>query len=244
MLREFIEYLSGLYSKKDKNPAAAYDLWASAYDNQLGNLMIDLDEEIFSSLLQDIELKGKIIADIGCGTGRHWKKIFDKDPQKLIGFDVSVEMLKQLQNKYPEAETHLLADNLLHSLKNNSCDVLVSTLTIAHIENLETALEEWNRVLKPGGDIVITDYHPELLAKGGKRTFKHQKKVISIQNYIHSIENVKTLARQLHWNEVRFTGKRIDEAVKGYYENQNALALYEKFKDTAVIYGIHFKKSG
>ena len=137
MLREFIEYLSGLYIKKEKSPAVAYDLWASAYDDQPGNLMMDLDEEIFSSFLQNIELKGKIVADIGCGTGRHWKKILDKAPQKIIGYDVSVEMLKRLREKYPEAITHLLTDNLLHGLENNSCDVLVSTLTVAHIENVE-----------------------------------------------------------------------------------------------------------
>jgi ubiquinone/menaquinone biosynthesis C-methylase UbiE len=244
MLREFIEYLSGLYMRKEKSPAVAYDLWASAYDDQPGNLMIDLDEEIFSSFLQNIELKGKIIADIGCGTGRHWKKILDKAPHQLIGYDVSVEMLKRLKEKYPEATTHLLTDNLLHGLENNSCDVLTSTLTVAHIENLESAFAEWDRVLKPGGEVVITDYHPELLAKGGKRTFKYRNKIIAIQNFIHPIEKVKALARQLHWNEIRFTEKKIDEAVKEYYENQYALSLYEKFKGTAVIYGIHFKKSG
>lgn len=244
MLQEFIEYLSCLYRGKEKNPAAAYNLWASDYDDQPGNLMIDLDEEIFSSLLQDIELKGKIIADIGCGTGRHWKKILDKAPMKLIGYDVSVEMLKRLQAKYPEADTHLLNGHLLEGVDKNLCDVMVSTLTIAHIEKLESAFEEWNRVLKQGGDIVITDYHPELLAKGGKRTFTHQNKVIAIQNYIHPVEYVKALARQLCWNEIRFTEKKIDEAVKEYYENKNELPLFEKFKGTAVIYGIHFKKSG
>lgn len=244
MLREFIEYLSGLYREKEKDPAAAYDLWASVYDNQPGNLMLDLDEEIFGSLFQEMVLKEKIVADIGCGTGRQWKRILNKTPRKLIGYDVSVEMLKRLQEKYPEAETHLLSDNLLHGLETNSCDILISTLTIAHIEKLESALEEWNRVLKPGADIIITDYHPELLAKGGKRTFNHQNKIISIKNYIHPIERINALARQLHWKETRFTERKIDESVKGYYESKNALSLYEKFKGTAVIYGIHFKKSG
>src|SRR5574338_1183189 len=224
MLREIIEYLSGLYVKKEKSPAVAYDLWASAYDDQPGNLMMDLDEEIFSSFLQNIELKGKTVADICCGTGRHWKKILGKAPRQLIGYDVSVGMLKRLREKYPVAVTHLLTDNLLHGLENNSCDVLVSTLTIAHIENLEQAFAEWDRVLKSGGEVVITDYHPELLAKGGKRTFKYRNKVIAIQNFVHPIEKVKTLARQRHWNEIRFTEKKIDEAVKEYYENQYALS--------------------
>ncbi len=244
MLREFIEYLSGLYLKKEKSPAVAYDLWASGYDDQPGNLMMDLDEEIFGSFLEDMNLTGKIVMDVGCGTGRHWEKILDKNPQKIIGYDVSVEMLKRLQEKYPMAVTHLLTGEHLHGTENSSCDIIVSTLTIAHIENPDQALSEWDRVLKPGGEIIITDYHPELLAKGGKRTFKYRNKTIAIQNFIHPIEKIKALARQLGWNEIRFAEEKIDEAVKEYYENQYALSLYEKFKGTAVIYGIHFKKSG
>jgi ubiquinone/menaquinone biosynthesis C-methylase UbiE len=244
MLKDVIEYLSGLYLKKEKSPAVAYDMWASAYDDQPGNLMMDLDEEIFGSFLKDMDLTGEVVADIGCGTGRHWKTILDKNPQRLIGYDVSVEMLKRLQEKYPVAVTHLLTENKLHGLEDNSCGLLISTLTIAHIENLEEALSEWNRVLKPGGEIIITDYHPELLAKGGKRTFKYKNKTIAIQNFIHPIEKIKAIARQLGWNEIRFAEEKIDEAVKEYYENQYALSLYEKFKGTAVIYGIHFKKSG
>ena len=84
--------------------------------------MLALDEEVFSTLLNDVNIKNKIIADVGCGTGRHWKKILEKEPEKLIGFDVSEEMLKMLQQKFPEAETHLLINNKLKQLENESCD--------------------------------------------------------------------------------------------------------------------------
>jgi ubiquinone/menaquinone biosynthesis C-methylase UbiE len=243
MLKELIEYLSALYLKREISPSVAYDLWASTYDDQPGGLMMDLDEEIFNSLLEKINISGKIVVDIGCGTGRHWKKILDKNPQKLIGYDVSVKMLKRLQDKYPAAAIHLLTNHHLHGLEVNSCDAMVSTLTIAHIENPELAFEEWNRVLKPGGDVVITDYHPELLAKGNERTFKYRKKNIVIRSFVHPIEKIKALARQLHWQQINFIEKNIDEGVKEYYENQYALSLYEKFKGTPVVYGIHFKKS-
>ena len=160
-----------LFSTKETEPEAAYNLWAKSYDSQPDNLMLALDEELFSGLLNNIIVENKIVADIGCGTGRHWKKIIAKNPKKLIGFDVSGEMLKILQQKFPEAETHLLINNELDTLENNSCDIIFSTLTVAHIKNIRKAITEWNRVLKPGGDIIITDYHPSALAKGGKRTF-------------------------------------------------------------------------
>ena len=118
-------------------------------------------------------MQNKIIVDIGCGTGRHWKKIFEQQPKKLIGFDVSEGMLKILQQKFPGAETHHLVNDELRELKNESCDIIFSTLTIAHIKHAKKALQEWNRILKPGGEIIITDYHPVALAKGGKRTFSY-----------------------------------------------------------------------
>jgi ubiquinone/menaquinone biosynthesis C-methylase UbiE len=227
---------------KIKNADAAYDLWASSYDAQPDNLMLAWDEEIFSSLLNDMNLQNKIVADIGCGTGRHWQKTYNLHPEKLIGFDVSEGMLKMLKQKFPKADTHLLKDDHLDELKDHSCDFIFSTLTIAHIENAEKALTEWERVLKPGGEMIITDYHPSALAKGGKRTFNHNGKTVAIKNYVHSIDKIKNIARQLDLQVIRFVEKSIDESAKPFYEKQHATAVYEAWKGMPIIYGIHLKK--
>jgi ubiquinone/menaquinone biosynthesis C-methylase UbiE len=204
--------------------------------------MLAWDEEIFSSLLSNSDLQDKIIADIGCGTGRHWQKIFNLHPKKLIGFDVSDGMLKMLKQKFPEADTHLLKDDHLNELKDHSCDYILSTLTIAHIENAEKALTEWKRVLVPGGEMTITDYHPTALANGGKRTFNHNGETLQIKNYVHSIDKIKNIARQLDLQVIRFVEKSIDETAKPYYEKQHATAVYETWKGIPIIYGIHLKK--
>jgi ubiquinone/menaquinone biosynthesis C-methylase UbiE len=244
MLKRFTEYISHFGSKKEKEPSEAYDLWAPGYDNQSGNLVLDLDEEIFSSFLADFEIENKSVVDVGCGTGRHWKAIMEKSPAKLIGYDVSAGMLNELKKKFPQAETHLLNNDLLTGLANSSHDLIISTLTIAHIENIDDAFREWDRVLKPGADIIITDYHPEILAKGGKRTFQHDNKTMIVQNFIHSLEMLRVIAKQLQWTELRFAERKIDESMRSYYEKQNALAIFEKFKAVPVIYAIHFKKTG
>ncbi|MGN6295736.1 MAG: class I SAM-dependent methyltransferase [Ginsengibacter sp.] len=227
---------------KIKEAGEAYDLWANNYDAQPGNLILAWDEEIFSSLLNDINLQNKIIADIGCGTGRHWQKVFNRHPKNLMGFDVSEGMLKILKQKFSQADTHLLKHDHLDELKDHSCDFIFSTLTIAHIEDAEKALEEWKRVLKPGGEMIITDYHPAALEKGGKRTFNYNGKTIVIKNYVHSIDKIKNIARQLDLHVIRFVEKSIDESAKPYYEKQDAIAVYEAWKGMPIIYGIHLKK--
>lgn len=229
-------------SVKDQTARVAYNTWAQDYDNQPDNLMLALDEEVFTILLNDINLKNKIVADVGCGTGRHWKKLIDNHPKKVIGFDVSEGMLKMLQQKFPLAETYLLKNNTLEQLKNNSCDVIISTLTIAHIKNATHAITEWNRVLKPGGYIIITDFHPGALAKGGKRTFRHKNKTIAVTNYVHTIDKLQSIAGQLHLGVFRLVEKIIDETSKPYYEKQNALDVFEKWKCMPIIYGMCLKK--
>jgi ubiquinone/menaquinone biosynthesis C-methylase UbiE len=87
--RTLRQFVSGLLSTKETDPRKAYDLWAGGYDSQPGNLMLDLDEKVFSELLDPLTLKGVVVADIGCGTGRHWAKLLEKQPSRIVGFDVA-----------------------------------------------------------------------------------------------------------------------------------------------------------
>lgn len=238
----FNKIVKRFFSKPETDPRQAYNLWASCYDNQPGNLMLDLDESLFAELITGIDIAGRQVADIGCGTGRHWAKIIARAPQRLLGYDVSEEMLKKLKQKFPYTETHLLKNDLLQGLEDQSCDLVFSTLTIAHIKNADTAIQEWVRVLKQGGDLIITDYHPATLEKGGQRTFTHNGQVIAVKNHIHPIHKIRETGRQLGLTETRFVEKIIDDNVKPYYEKKDALDVYEKYKGAPVIYGIHFKK--
>lgn len=232
-----------MLAPKEMDPAAAYDLWASGYDSQPGNLMLDLDEALFSSLISAVSIQNKVVADIGCGTGRHWSRIMEKKPAKLLGYDVSAGMLKKLQQKFPDAQTRMLHDHHLEGLGNAEADLVISTLTVAHIENLDQAMAEWTRVLKKGGDMIMTDYHPTALAKGGKRTFSHHNKVIAVKNYVHSIESIIEMAQKNNLLVVNRQEMKIDESTRHYYEKKNALKVYEQFRGTPIIYGLHFRKS-
>jgi ubiquinone/menaquinone biosynthesis C-methylase UbiE len=228
--------------KPESDPAMAYDRWSLSYDDQPDNLMLVLDGRLFSELLSSVTITGRVVVDVGCGTGRHWQKLMDHAPARLAGYDVSPGMLSILRKKYPAAETYLLHDHRLAEMGAASCDLLISTLTIAHIPDLPAAIIEWNRVLKPGGDILITDYHPVALAKGGQRTFREGDQLIAVRNHIYPIPRLLTLTSQLGLSEVSVTETKIDDSMRPYYERQNALPVYRRFLGVPIIYGLHLKK--
>jgi ubiquinone/menaquinone biosynthesis C-methylase UbiE len=242
ILKNFVKQRFFHSPTKEKGSVEAYDIWSVNYDDQPGNLMLDLDDTLFSDLLRGLNLAKNKVADIGCGTGRHWDKLLKHKPKSLTGFDVSAGMLKRLEQKFPEAQTYQITDNLFADVHDQSYDVIISTLTIAHIKNIEEALQAWCRILKPGGDIIITDFHPSTLAYGGKRTFKHHNKQIVVQNYVHQLSDIKEIMLNNNCTLIAHEEVKIDEKVKHYYANQNALHVYESYKGFPIIYGLHFKK--
>jgi ubiquinone/menaquinone biosynthesis C-methylase UbiE len=226
----------------ESDPAEAYDIWAESYDNQPDNLMLALDGALCKEFFAVFPLTGRSIVDVGCGTGRHWPALFNRSPARLAGYDVSIGMLNRLKQKYPRAETHLLSGVSLPGLADNSCDLVLSTLTVAHLPDLPAAIAEWARVLKPGGDMLITDYHPTALAKGGQRTFREKERLIAVRNHIYPIPQLRGIAYRLGLTEVTLTERKIDETMRPWYEQQNALPVFRRFLGVPIIYGLHLKK--
>jgi len=233
--------------KQPLGAAKAYDLLAAAYDSQSDNLLIYLDDQVFATMSESISCEGKVLADIGCGTGRHWQKLLSEKPSRLIGYDVSEKMLQILRQKFPQAETQVLKDNSLQGLQEGSCDIIISNLVIGYIEDLESAFAEWNRVLKPGGIVMITELHPDALQRGnGVRAFSHDKRTVQIKNYSHPLQKINMLATALQWEALSFIERRIDESIRPFYQAQDALGIYERLYEdagnVAILYGWQFRK--
>lgn len=104
--------------------------------------------------------KGKTILDAGCGYGRLMKK-FSKYPEKVVGIDISGEMLK-------EAKKYLGDGSKLHKgsitnlpFKDHSFDIVVCDRVLMHLTELDmkAALLEFKRILKPSGIILFSVPH-------------------------------------------------------------------------------------
>ena len=90
--------------------------------------------------------------------------------------------------------------------------------------------------------MIITDYHPTALAKGGQRTFREGDNVIAVRNHIYSINQVRNMLQTIGMQELRLEEYAIDDTMRPYYEKQQALAIFQRFRGVPIIYGIHLKK--
>lgn len=96
---------------------------------------------------------GNVILDAGCGTGSLMKKL--KKFGKIYGIDVSNEALKFARvNGLKLAKLASVTDI---PYKDNQFDALVSIDVLYHkqVKNDLQALNEFKRVLKPGGILII-----------------------------------------------------------------------------------------
>ncbi|MGF7230670.1 class I SAM-dependent methyltransferase [Arachidicoccus sp.] len=232
-----------LLGRKDTDSQIAYNLWASTYDNQPENLIMHLNQLVFENIIDRMNIENKKVIDYGCGTGKYWEKIFLKKPSEITGYDTASAMLDKLHQKYPNASAYCLEHNKMLKEGNNSCDIIISSLVVAHIKDLKALFIEWNRILKNGGTVVITDFHPDALQKGATRCFSYNGAPIVINNYIYTLKKIRNMAKKLHWNEIDIFEKKVDDTVKYFYRTPAALEVFEATYDTKLLYALWFKKS-
>ena len=74
-------------------------------------------------------------------------------------------MLAHARRRVPAGEFHVAELDRL-PLPDDSADVIVCALALVHVPRLHPVLAEFARVLRPGGDLVISDLHHELVTRG------------------------------------------------------------------------------
>ncbi|OIK01017.1 class I SAM-dependent methyltransferase [Streptomyces monashensis] len=134
--------------------ADIYQEWAPHYDAP-GNEMTDVEQPVVRRILDSLPVGAAL--DAACGTGRHTTYLHDLG-HDVIGVDASPEMLVQARKGLPgvgfhEAELHQLP------LPDNAVDTVVCALALTHVPDLGAVMAEFARVLRPGGNLVISDAH-------------------------------------------------------------------------------------
>lgn len=100
---------------------------------------------------------GNRVLDAGCGTGRAAPLIRKSvgDSGYVVGIDLSWEMLNIAGESQRGKSVYVLSDAHETALKDGSFDVAICFALFPHLEQKLRALEQFRRVLKPGGLLVV-----------------------------------------------------------------------------------------
>ena len=133
----------------------AYDRWAPVYDLVFGAVF----RRGRSAAIRAVERIGGRIIEVGVGTGISLPQYARTN--RIVGVDLSDAMLDKARARVREQELdHVEAievgDAEALRFAANSFDVVVAQYVITAVPHPERALDEFARICRPGGEIVIT----------------------------------------------------------------------------------------
>jgi ubiquinone/menaquinone biosynthesis C-methylase UbiE len=119
---------------------------------------------------------GGRLLDVGCGKGRYARVLQDGIPgARLTGLDISQQMLRCV----PEGVDRVLAIMTELPFETASFDGVYATESLEHAVDIERAVGEMCRVLRPGGRLAIIDKNAEhwgkLKTPAWERWFKRRE---------------------------------------------------------------------
>jgi ubiquinone/menaquinone biosynthesis C-methylase UbiE len=113
------------------------------------------------SLIPERKRSYPVVLDAGCGQGKSFRLLIKHfAPQRLIGIDAEA---KCLQPAWIEAAKEDIPIAILHGdlaeidLPDESVDLVFCHQTLHHLTRQQAALQEFNRVLKPGGLLLVAE---------------------------------------------------------------------------------------
>lgn len=107
------------------------------------------------------DVAGKNILDAACGPGKY-AEILLAQGARVTGFDISPKMVRLAQERNPGAGHFFVHDlsSPLGMLEEASFDIVLCALALHYIPDWTLTMQEFCRVLKPGGHLVISIEHP------------------------------------------------------------------------------------
>ena len=146
-----------------------YSSFHSFFNNKLaGKEFFDIVDELpFNAFFERpavihelLAIDFKNVLDAGCAAGwySHW---FAEHGANVTCLDFNEGLLRKCKERLGDRAYYVQADlNKELPFKNNSFDLILSSLTLDYIEHLSTPMKEFYRILSPGGALVFSVQHP------------------------------------------------------------------------------------
>lgn len=191
-----------------------YNTWALQYDTN-ENKTRDLDKKSTIVTLSKYDFKN--VLELGCGTGKNTEWLLKK-ADRIIGLDFSQEMLNIAKSKIPDDRVVFKKADLTKDwdIEDQFADLVTSSLTLEHINDLNHVFNQANQKLKPNGLFFISELHPFKQYKGSKARFEKENGVEELETFTHHISD--------YLNNAEKNGFQIIE-IKEWFDNSSQTDL-------------------
>jgi ubiquinone/menaquinone biosynthesis C-methylase UbiE len=165
----------------------AYNSWAKQYDTN-ENKTRDLDIKSTITTLSKYDFHN--VLELGCGTGKNTVWLLKK-AERIIGLDFSKEMLDIAQKKITDSRVEFKKADLTKDwdIENQFVDLVTSSLTLEHIEDLNHIFSQANQKLVENGIFFISELHPFKQYVGSKAKYETENGIEELKVYIHHISD-------------------------------------------------------
>lgn len=160
--------------------------WEKSYRTEENEKFFEL---AFNDIAKNLNApEGSLLLDAGCGSCRHSPRLA-KHGFNIIAADYSDYIVSQaketVSDKGLEKQIHVQREDLLKlSFEGEKFDYILCWGVLMHIPDIETAIAELSRVLKPGGTIVLSEVNMhslEVFATERLRPLLGKKHIASVK---------------------------------------------------------------
>ncbi|WP_263418236.1 methyltransferase domain-containing protein [Terriglobus albidus] len=213
---------------------AVFDEWAPVYDDA-HNPFCALEVRLLRQLLPS--LREKTILDAGCGTGRHFPLLSKLQAKWIHAVDYSAQMLELAKQRLPENATIHQADCTAVPICAQSIDVVLCSLVLGYVSDLPAFCNEMRRLLRPGGQIILADIHPDTAQRRGwNRSFHQHGEEITIGWNRIGLEDLRAIFAAEGFHCVCDLEPGFSEAERGIFVQQDRASAFEELMEEPVMY--------
>jgi ubiquinone/menaquinone biosynthesis C-methylase UbiE len=132
-----------------------YDDVADAYEE--ARSPSDEEREALTSFLEELSSESRVL-DAGCGGGEPVLQQLLGESQQAIGMDLSAQQLEKALSNAPDARL-LRGDMSRIPLAEDTVDAVLAYHSLIHVpaDEHQTVIEEFARVLRPGGQLLVSE---------------------------------------------------------------------------------------
>jgi 2-polyprenyl-3-methyl-5-hydroxy-6-metoxy-1,4-benzoquinol methylase len=140
---------------------AAARRYAPVYDEAYESLFWRVERREFAELVaglaeeNHIDLTNAHVLDVGTGTGSMLVNICALGARRVVGIDISPDMLAHAREKLPTADLRLVAIEDL--AETERFDIVMGFSVLHHVPDLHAFFGNVARVLRPGGVFALSD---------------------------------------------------------------------------------------